>query len=670
MEYDKLFEPGKINGLEIKNRTVMNAMGTLGFSDSRGIPSKAWGDYYIARAKGGVGLIITGIHPVSNHHEVLIDTNLPHMYQDPEGYILSTRMAIEAIHAHGAKIWCQITAGWGRSAIPSVTRKSVAPSAQPNRFKPDMIVPEISKEDINKLVEAFGASARTAMRAGYDGVEVHAVHEGYLLDQFTMNFYNKRTDEYGGSFENRYRIVKEIIDTIRSECGESFPVSLRYSSKAMMKGFGQGILPQEVETAEEVGRDLDEGIKAAKYMEEIGYDALNVDVGTFDSWYWNHPPMYFEKGGMYMDYTRPVSDAVDIPVIMSGRMDIPGPELAVKALEEGYCDFVAYARPLLADEDLVNKIAAGRLDDIRHCLSCHDGCLAKQAGIGRIACAVNPRVGREGEVIAPALQANKVLIIGGGPAGMEAARIAAMRGHDVTLCEERDELGGNLVSASKPRFKHDDKLLIDWYAKQLSDLEVDVQLNTTMTGDEAVIKEADFVIVATGSVPLAVDFPAAPDAIEVAMAEDVLMDAGKAKDSVAIVGAGLVGSELALHLAQNDHQVTVVDMTDDIVGGPHGVCPANYFMLKELFAYHGVKQQLKSVLKQINKDGVTVETESGDVDIPTDQVIIAIGYKKYGDLAERLYREYPGKVVNIGDSKAIKTIMNAVYEGYEVARKI
>ncbi len=191
-----------------------------------------------------------------------------------------------------------------------------------------------------------------------------------------------------------------------------------------------------------------------------------------------------------------------------------------------------------------------------------------------------------------------------------------------------------------------------------------------MSGSEAIIDEADFVIVATGSIPLNARLPIESDAIDIALAEDILLDDSKAKNRAIVVGAGLVGSELALHLAQKGREVTVVDMASDIVGGVHGICPANYFMLKELFDYYGVKQQMNSVLKQIHKDGIVVQTESGSLDIAADQVIIAVGYERYGNLAERLYREYPGKVVNIGDSKAIKTIMNAVYEGYEVARSI
>ncbi len=670
MKFSKLFEEGTINKLKLKNKTIMNPMGTLGMANEHGIPNSAWGDYYVARARGGVGLIITGIHPVTDLHEQYITTNLPHMYEDYQGYITAVSLPIEQIHATGAKIFCQLTGGWGRSAIPSLTIKKVAPSAQKNRFNPTEIVPEITKEEIKNLIKAFGKSAKTAQKAGFDGIEVHAVHEGYLLDQFTMDFYNQRTDEYGGSFENRYRLIKEIIDEIRLNCGKDFPISIRYSSKTMMKGYGQGILPEEVDNKKDVGRNIEEGIKAAKLLESFGFDALNVDVGTYDSWYWNHPPMYFEKGGMYMPYVKPIKEVVNIPIIMSGRMDDQDGELAIKALEEKYCDFIAYARPLLADENLVNKMARGDIEDIRPCLSCHDGCLAKQVDLCRIACAVNPMVGREGEILMPTVKIKKIAIIGAGPGGLEAARIAKIRGHEVEIFEKGDEIGGNLLPASKPSFKHDDIKLIKWYKKQLVDLDITIHFNTEIHENDDILDNYDKIIIATGSKPIVPNFPKEQDAIDTIIAETALNDIKQVAKNVVIIGGGLVGSELALYLAKNKHNVTIVDMACDIVGGVHGVCPANYFMLKELFTYYKIDEQLNSCLSKITNNGVDVMTKDGEVSIKAEQVILAIGYTQRNNLPMKLYQRYPDKVSIIGDCKKVSNIMNAIYEGYEIARNI
>lgn len=670
MKFKKLFESGTINKLEIKNKTVMNPMGTLGFADARGIPNEAWGEYYAARARGGVGLIITGVHPVSDVHERYVPTNLPHMYEDPAGYTTAVSMQLEKIHATGAKIFCQLTAGWGRSAIPSITNKKVAPSAQPSRFNPSEIVPEITLDEINAIIKGFGISAKCAKDTGYDGVEIHAVHEGYLLDQFTMEFYNKRTDKYGGNLENRLRIIKEIIDEVRRNVGPDFPISIRYSSKAMMKGFGQGILPQEVDSAVDVGRDLAEGIEVAKQLEAFGFDALNVDAGTYDSWYWNHPPMYFEKGGMYMNFTKPVTDVVNIPVIMSGRMDDEDGNLALRALNEGYCDFVAYARPLLADPEMVNKLAEEKTSEIRPCLSCHDGCLAKQVDLCRIACAVNPQVGRELDQIVPKLTDKKIAIIGGGPAGLEAARISAIRGYQVELFEKSGELGGNLIPASKPRFKQDDRKLIEWYKLEMKKLGVTINLNSACDANSSELAAFDKILVATGSNPIVPGFAQAENKLEVILAEEVLNDVNLAADEVVIIGAGLVGSELALHLAQNEKSVTVVDMANDIVGGPHGVCPANYFMLKELFAFNNINTKLNAKVTEITTDGVIVDIDGVEQLVAAKQVIIAIGYSSNNQVAKQLYAKYPNKVHVIGDARGVANIMNAVYDGYEVARNI
>ncbi len=665
---DKLFNYGKIGKIEIKNRTVMAPMGTLGLADSMGIPKQSWHDYYVARARGGVGLIITGVQPVTNIHEELVKSNMPHTYEDPEGYIMQVRQTIEAVHAYGTKIFAQLTAGWGRSAIPSVTKRTVAPSAQPNRFNPANITPEITKEQIKELVIAFGKSAKVCKDAGYDGVEIHAVHEGYLLDQFTIAFYNKRTDEYGGSLENRFRIIHEIHDEIRKTCGNDFPISIRYSSKSMMKGFGKGILPQEVASEVEAGRDLDEGLIAAKMLEDMGYDALNVDAGTYDSWYWNHPPMYFEDGGMYIPYTKPVKEIVDIPIIMAGRMDEEG--LAEKALEDGVCDFVAFGRPLLADADIVNKLATKDYRNIRPCLSCHDGCLAKQAGIGRISCAVNAQVGRESEAIVPALTPKKIAVIGAGPAGLEFARIATLRGHQVEIFEATSEIGGNIKPASKPRFKKDDVLLIKWYEEQMKNLNIKINFNTKIDNN-TMLSEYDEVIIATGSTPIVPGIEKTQNAVETIIAEDVLNNIELAKEDVTIIGGGLVGSELALHLAQNNRKVNVVDMANDIVGGPHGVCPANYFMLKELFTYHNVNQVLNSKVLKITENGLIVSSGDNETELHTEQVIFAVGYQnKQKEMITAMQQSAPHKVKVIGDAKQIKNIMNAVFEGYELARNI
>jgi 2-enoate reductase len=315
------------------------------------------------------------------------------------------------------------------------------------------------------------------MRGGFDGIQIHAVHEGYLLDQFAISMFNLRTDEYGGSLENRLRFAKEIVEEIKSRCGKDFPVTLRYSVKSMIKDWRQGALPGE--EFEEKGRDIEEGIEAAKLLAQYGYDALDVDAGSYDSWWWSHPPMYQEKG-LFRPFCKIVKDVVDIPVICAGRMD--DPDMALEALQNGECDMISIGRPLLADPDYCNKLRSGRTCQIRPCISCHEGCMGRIATYSLINCAVNPQAARERAMAyEPILQKKKVLVVGGGVAGCEAARVLAIRGHQPVLFEKSGRLGGNLLPGGAPKFKEDDIALANWYTQEMDRLKVEVHLNTEVT---------------------------------------------------------------------------------------------------------------------------------------------------------------------------------------------
>ena len=318
--------------------------------------------------KNDVGLIITGICSVDTTIEGLPTVAVPCPTTVPIAFVHSTRTMNERIHAYGSKILLQLTGGLGRSAIPGFTKNNIAPSAQGNRFVPSVEHREMTREEIQRLIQKFIESAVIAKKAGFDGVEVHTVHEGYLLDQFAISIYNHRDDEFGGSLENRLRIATDIVKGIKKMCGEDFTVSLRYSLKSCMKGLRQGGLPGE--DYQEAGRDIDEGIEAAKILVDAGYDMLNVDAGTYDSWYWNHPPMYFGKG-VYNEYGKILKENVDVPIILAGRMD--DPQMANDAIDV-CCDIVSYGRPLLADAEYVTKVRYNREKEIRPCLGCHEGC--------------------------------------------------------------------------------------------------------------------------------------------------------------------------------------------------------------------------------------------------------------------------------------------------------
>ena len=660
MKYSKIFEPTNIGKLKLKNRTSMAPMGPIGYSDTNGGFTQRLQDYYVERAKYDVGLIITGICSVDTNIEGFPNIALPCPTTNPLAFIHSTYSMNDRIHAYGCKIFLQLTGGLGRSALPGFIKTNLAPSEQGNRFDPKLTHREMTVAEIQNMTQKFVISAVVAKKAGFDGVEIHAVHEGYLLDQFAISIYNKRTDEYGGSLENRLRIATDIVKGIKKACGEDFPVSLRYSLKSCMKSLRQGGLPDEDYV--EAGRDIEEGIEAAKILVNAGYDALNVDAGTYDSWYWNHPPMYFENG-VYNNFGEILKKHVDVPIILAGRMD--DAKMANEVIGK-CCDIVSYGRPLLADAEYVTKIRYNREDEVRPCLGCHEGCLGRIAN-GPISCAVNPACGRE-EIygIKPALVKKHVLVIGGGPAGLETARACAISGHKVTLCEKTGALGGNLIPGGVPPFKHYDHALIKYYARQLEILGVDVKLNTNMTSEMASKFGADVIVAATGSTAKTLTFNGD---IKPIPAEDVLMKRAEVGENVVLVGGGLVGCETALWLTQFGKKVNVLEITPHILGG-HGAIPhMNQFMLEDLIAFHKIGIHTQATIQNTNGKTVTIKKGDETIDLPCDTLITSVGYNEYNKLFEELSTgDIP--VHNIGDSNKVHNIMFAIWDAYELARNI
>jgi 2-enoate reductase len=386
-KYQNLFEPLTVGKLTIKNRIAMAPLGMIAMADACGGFSENAQEYYIERAKGGTGLIITGVTNVNyNEMSTLL---MPCASYNPLMFAKSCAPMNERIHAYDARIFLQLTGGFGRVAIPPLMKNAIAPSDQENRWDPSIHHKAMTIDNIRELTASFVTCAIVAKESKFDGIEIHAVHEGYLLDQFAIALYNKRNDEYGGDLRGRLKITTDIVKNIKAACGEDFPVSLRYSLKSFVKGIRRGALPGE--DFVEQGKDIAEGIEAAKILVEAGYDLLNVDAGTYDAWYWNHPPMYFEKG-MYREFGKILKQNVTVPIILAGRMD--NPEMACEALGN-CCDIVSYGRPLLADAYLPEKIRTENLEDIRPCLSCHQGCLDRLAHGLPLSCAVNPACGRE-----------------------------------------------------------------------------------------------------------------------------------------------------------------------------------------------------------------------------------------------------------------------------------
>ena len=663
MQYQKLFTPMKLGSVTVKNRFALAPMGPLGLADSEGGWNQRGIDYYTRRAQGGTGLIITGVTFSDCQVETQSMPNVPNSTYNPVHFVRTSREMTERVHAYGSKIFLMMSGGFGRVTIPTNLGEfpPVAPSAIPHRWL-DKTCRPLTVEEIHSIVRSFGDGAYNAKRGGFDGVEIHAVHEGYLLDQFAISMFNLRTDQYGGSLENRLRFAREVVEEIKSRCGDDFPVALRFSLKSMIKDWREGALPGE--EFEEKGRDIEEGLEAAKLLVSYGYDALDVDVGTYDAWWWNHPPMYIEKG-MFRPYCKLVKEVVDVPVLCAGRMD--NPDMALAAVEEDVCDIVSLGRPLLADPDYVNKLRAGRYADVRPCISCQEGCMGRIQEYSMLNCAVNPQAARE-RVTAyePVCRPKKVLVIGGGVAGCEAARVLAIRGHTPQLMEKNARLGGNLIPGGAPEFKEDDIALANWYAHTLDQLGVPVTLNHAATREEALSGGYDAVIVATGSRPRLFSLG---DDEHTYTAAQVLLGEKDCGPSTVVVGGGLVGCETALWLAQQGKKATIVEALDKLMAVNGPLCHANHDMLERLVPYHGVETITSAKVKSFADGVATVETSQGERQIPCDSVILAVGYQEENSLYHELEFDVP-EIYLLGDAKAVSNIMYAIWDAFEVANHI
>lgn len=684
-KYEALFTPWKIGNVEIKNRIVMCPMGgtsLFGWFELGGCHfDKEAAKLFIERANNNVGLIIPGIAPLRDTFWGKWLWQNPKMFEELKEFM-------DEIHKTGAKLFIQLTAGMGRSwaitelvaplhrnkftralikPILDTSHELASPSPQPSRWAHDIICPEMTKEQIHEIIEAFAKTAKLCRDAGVDGVEVHAVHEGYLLDQFAIEFFNKRTDEYGGSFENRYRFAVEVVKAIKGACGDDFPVSLRYSAVSKMKGFCEGAMPGEEYT--EVGRNMEESEKAAKYLQDAGYDMLNADNGTYDSWYWCHPPMYMPQN-CNLEEVAHIKKFVDIPVVCAGRME---PDAGAKAIEEGKIDGVGVARQFLADPEWITKIIEDRLEDIKPCICCHAGCfnfssskghantqdLLDTMGLSR--CAINPKTMQSKKYkIEPAKKAKKIAVIGGGIGGMEAAMVCAQRGHTVDLYEKSDKLGGVFIAAAAPSYKEKDRDLIAWYNREIQRYDaITVHMNTEVK-DIATLN-ADEVIVATGAVANKIPVKGAEKAIE---AIDFLLDNSLAGDNVVVVGGGLTGCEIAYELYLQGKKPVIVEMQDDLVTTP-GVALANTSYLRDFFKTNKVPVYLESRTTEIRDNGVIIATKDGKtIDIPADTVILSVGYKP-APIAEK-----SKKVHVIGDANKVGNLRTVIWGAWDVAMKL
>ena len=661
----KLFESGKIGSMVLKNRIIMDALNiqmATPLEDHAGLTQRAI-DFYVARAKGGVGLIKTTFMRPNRKLEFSIGEPVV----DSERCVSWLNDLAEAVHDYDAKVCVQLSPGLGRIPVPKPGLPHgglVGPSALPSFRDPDGQMPpigpgrypargerylltrELETEEIEQLVRDFERSARICRLADIDAIEIHG-HQGYLLDEFMTALWNKRTDKYGGDLDGRLRLALELVEAVKKGAGADFPVLFKYPLTHFLEG----------------GRSIEEGLEIARRLEAVGVDALTITGGCYETYNRTQPPTT-QPRGCWLSLCERTKAVVRIPVIASGKLGYP--DLAEKVLQEGKGDFVALCRYLLADPEWPNKVRAGRIEDIIPCVGCHEGCIARVRKYQRIGCAVNPAAGAERELtIRLAPKKKSVLVIGGGPAGMEAARVSALRGHQVTLWEKGDRLGGNLIPAAVPDFKDDYKLLLNYQTTQIRKLHVNVEFGKEATNEAIRRFSPDVLFLATGAVHVIPELEGMTEGLKrgsVVTAVDLLMGRKEPGGGVLVMGAGLIGCEVALHLARRGRQVTIAGgrrLAHDMVWG-------NALDLVKQLDDAGVRILMNHRVVRITEAGA----EAADLTFRADTIVLAVGMRPVQSLPMEELRMAIPEVYAIGDCVAPRHVLSAIWEGYRKARLV
>jgi 2,4-dienoyl-CoA reductase-like NADH-dependent reductase (Old Yellow Enzyme family)/thioredoxin reductase len=641
-KYAALFQKGKINKLELKNRLVMSPMGVQ-YTETDGRMSERSIAYFAERAKGGVGMIIT---------EALFATRTSggasHYIGDATCLPRLTELT-DIVHGYGAKICAQMGAGLGRiEVITPAEPNPPAASAIPSYYNPKVLCRPLTVDEIHQRVELIGSAAKRMMVAGFDAIEIHA-HAGYLIDQFMSKEWNLRTDEYGGSLENRMRYATDIVKSIRKNVGPNVPILFRIPVDHKYPG----------------GRDINESIPIVQILEAAGVDALDIDAGCYGpTFYWLFPPSYLGDASM-LDLATAMKKAVKIPILNSGTHT---PETALKAVSEGAVDFIMMGRPLLADPDLPNKLRVGKREDVRPCIRCNENCVRINLFMQKaLSCAVNTRTGRERTYnITKSDSSKKVVVVGSGPAGLEAARVAALKGHEVTVYEKNKCIGGQASAAATPPFKNIDRLL-EWFEIQLKKLAVKIYFNTEITPSSPELANADEIFIAFGAESWVPPIEGIDSSIVVDVRDAHLKPDMVKGNKIIVAGGGLSGVDCALELAIEGKEVTIVELLDNIAIETAFI---NQQAIKAKIAEYKVNVLTKHKVLRISSDGIVAADANGnEVVIKGDTVITAFGTRANKALADTIQDKYPDAVL-IGDCNKVGNIGTSIIAGFTAAYAI
>ena len=636
----KMFDRTQLGNMTLKNRIFMGPMGSSTEDTDGGFTQESI-DYYAARAKGGCAMVMLSAC-------VTKEFEGRRLYcLDGQEYANRFERFTEDMHSYGTKVCAQLLAGFGRvGGVQPGTFLPTSASAVPYKWNPNILCRELTKDEIHRIVEAYGKAAGLAQRYGADCVEIHG-YGGYLIDQFMSSAWNIRTDEYGGSLENRMRFPFELMDAVRANCGPDFPILFKMTPVHYFEG----------------GRTMEEGIQIAHMLEEYGVAALQIDVGCYDSLDLVIPTAYYEGENLDLKAAKAIKKEVNIPVFMSGQLDDPTEVKKILANDE--IDYVVIGRGILADPAWVNKVYFHQEDDIIPCIRCNEGCLGRVSKSKRIGCAVNPTTGKERRcVIPPISESKKILIVGAGPAGIQAALTAKKYNHQVEIFEASDHIGGNLIPASAPATKKRMRKLIKYYEHQIEKQGIKVNYNHPLTAKEIEEYGADYVIVATGSRPIMPKFNGI-DLPNVTFADDVLRGKKEISGKSIVIGGGLVGVETGLYLKELGKDCEVIEMADKILKDV--VISNNLAGIMKAIHVHELAYSTNTKLVEIKPNAVIVECNGVLKEIACDNVILAIGYRSNNELAQELDSNKLNYVV-VGDSNRPRKVLDAVWEGYNAIR--